>query len=112
MTERLFDVDRFSGIIETFQMVDGKPVIRKIQNYNAILDANKREMQDNIGSNFTKDMHKMASIPMNVVNEWREELKKAGNPDVNPLSNNNRVFLVAKLNSKDYEYLRTKQGRI
>jgi len=112
MRERILDFDRHSGVIETFQQHEGKNVIRKHQNTNAIIEANRQEMSSNIDGNWKGDMHKVASIPLIVVDMWREELKAKGVHDCDPLSTDNRPFLIAKINSSDWRGLRTKQGRI
>lgn len=112
MSEKLFDIDRTTGIIETFQKHEGKSIIRKVQNTDAIVNANRQEMNSNIDGNWKGDMHKVASIPMIVVDMWREELKAKGYHDCNPLSANNRPFFIAKINSSEWSGLRTKQGRV
>jgi hypothetical protein len=113
MTERILDVNKQSGIIETFQTHEGKNVIRKHQNTDAIFDANARELNSYGGAkSWQGDMHKVASIPLIVVDMWREELKKQGAHNCNPLHNDNKTFLIAKINSSEWSKLRTKQGRI
>jgi len=54
----------------------------------------------------------MASIPPIVIVQWTEELKKHGADCINPLDAKNRKFLLAKLNSPEWNKLRTKQGVI
>lgn len=112
MSERLFDIDKTTGVIETFQHHEGKSIIRKHQNTDAIVNANRNEMNSQIDGNWKGDMHKVASIPIIIVDMWREELKARGNHDCNPLSSENRSFLIAKINSSEWSGLRTKQGRI
>jgi len=112
MKETLFDVDRFSGITETFQKHEGKSVIRKHQDVKSIIDANKRELNSNIGRNWSGDFHKVASIPLIVIDMWREELKASGAVDCDPLSANNKTYFIAKINSSEWSGLRTKQGQI
>jgi len=113
MKERIFDVDNHSGIIETFQQHEGKNVIRKHQNTDAIFHANNAELNTHAsGNNWKGDMHKVASIPLIVVDMWREELKAKGLHNCDPLHGDNRTFLIAKINSSEWSKLRTKQGRI
>ena len=54
----------------------------------------------------------MASIPPIVIEMWTEELKAKGADCCNPTSAQNRKFLLSKLNSSEWAYLRTKQGVI
>lgn len=112
MAERIFDVDRFSGVIETFQKVDGKNVIRKHQNTDRIISANMAEMNQQAANGWKGDMHKVASIPMIIIDQWREELKAKNAHCCNPLSTENRNFLICKINSSEWSRLRTKAGRV
>jgi hypothetical protein len=112
MTERILDFNKQSGVIETFQTHEGKNIIRKHQNTDAIFDANAREINSNISSGWQGDMHKVASIPLIVVDMWREELKAKGLVNCNPLHNDNKLFFIAKINSSEWSKLRTKPGRI
>lgn len=107
------DLDLNTGIIETFNKdaITGKIHIKKEQDVNPFLNANKQEMS-NQTSGFKGDMHKMASIPPIVLEMWREDMKKKGYPDCNPLAVCNRKYLLGKLNSPDWNFLRTKQGII
>ena len=114
MNRQLFDVDRFSGIVEHISKNDfGQNVIQRSQNTDAIFDANTRELNNNAsGNNWKGDMHKVASVPLIIVDMWREELKASGAHNCNPLHNDNKIFLIAKINSTEFSKLRTKQGRI
>ena len=107
------DIDAQTGIIETFNQdkMSGKITIHKEQDVQPFLESNKREMTDQ-SSGFKGDMHKMASIPPIVLEMWREEMKAQGYSNPNPLAVENRVFLKLKLNSPDWNFLRTKQGVI
>jgi hypothetical protein len=107
------DIDAQTGIIETFSKdaMSGKISIHKEQDVKPFLESNKRDIV-NQGSGFKGDMHKMASIPPIVLEMWREEMKKQGYSNPNPLAVENRVFLKLKLNSPDWAFLRTKQGVI
>lgn len=73
----------------------------------AVLDRNLAERSAaprRYGDGF---MHKVASIPLEVWEQWVLEWKNSGHqgePD--------QDFLRAKLNSPEYAYLRTRSGRI
>lgn len=110
----LFDEDNFSKTREIFHRNDkGQAVIQKTQDTRAIFDANNQELNSHAsGNNWQGDMHKVASIPLIIVDMWREELKKRGASNPDPLHTDNRTFLIAKINSSEWSKLRTKQGRV
>ena len=112
MTERIFDIDKTSGIIETFSQVNGKNIIRKHQNTDKIIQANMQDLKQHTSSGWKGDMHKVASIPLIVIDMWREELKACHAQCLNPLSETNRPFLIRKINSAAWSKLRTKEGRV
>tara|TARA_B100000809_G_scaffold10429_1_gene9857 strand:+ start:2114 stop:2455 length:342 start_codon:yes stop_codon:yes gene_type:complete len=113
MSKQLFDVDRFSGIIEHIGKNDkGNTIIQRSQDTRAILGANRQEMASQVDGNWKGDMHKVASIPLIVVDQWREEMKIAGYHNCDPLASDNRAFLIAKINSSEWSGIRTKQGRV
>ena len=107
------DIDAQTGIIETFSKdaLTGKIHIHKEQDVNPFLQANKNELNAQSGG-FKGDMHKMASIPPIVLEMWREDMKKKGYTNPNPLAVENRKYLLQKLNSSEWNFLRTKQGVI
>jgi hypothetical protein len=105
------DLDYQTGILETYSVVDKKVKVHKTQDVNPFLAANKQELGSQTGG-FKGDMHKMASIPPIVLEMWREDMKKKGYTDTNPLAMCNRKYLLAKLNSSEWNFLRTKQGII
>lgn len=113
MTFKLFDVDNFSGVTEGFAKGDdGKIRIKKTQDVGHILDLNGAEANSKLDQGWKGDFHKVASIPMVVIDIWREELKAKGAHDCDPLSRNNKRFLIAKINSSEWSKLRTKTGRV
>ncbi len=111
--KRLLEVDDFTGIVDTFEQdpMTGKISINKTQEVGDLLDLNQAERLSNSGS-FRGDMHKVASIPLIFIDQWREELKAMGAANINPLANANKAFFVGKLNSRNWAKLRTKEGRI
>lgn len=106
-------LDSFNGITERFSKdeMTGDIKIVTSQDVDPFFNYNKAQL-DNATRGFKGDMHKMASIPLVVIEIWREEMKLAGYDDTNPLSSKNRKFLLSKLNSPDWNKLRTKQGVI
>ncbi len=105
------DLDFQTGILETYSVVDGLVKVHKTQDVDPFLAANKQAMDMQTGG-FKGDMHKMASIPPIVLEMWTQDMRDSGYPNVNPLAKENRKYLLAKLNSPDWNFLRTKQGVI
>ena len=107
------DIDFNTGIIETFNKdsTTGKIHIHKTQDVNPFLQSNQNEMSSQT-SGFKGGWHKMASIPPIVIEMWREEMKTKGYANPNPLAAEHKDFLLRKLNSPDWNKLRTKQGMI
>ena len=113
MGKQLFDVDKFTGVIEHIGKNDkGQNVIQRSQDTRAIVNANRQEMNTQIDGDWRGDMHKVASIPLIIVDQWREEMKLRGHTNCDPLHAENRAFLIAKINSAEWSGLRTKQGRV
>ena len=107
------DIDAQTGIIETFNKDadTGKIHIHKQQDVNPFLASNQNDLMNQSGG-FKGDWHKMASIPPIVLEMWREDMKAKGYDNPNPLAIENRKYLLGKLNSPEWNKLRTKQGVI
>ena len=107
------DYDPYTGITETFYQdpMTGIIKVNKSQDTQKVTDNNKI---DRTGSRtgWKEDFHKVASIPLVVIDIWREELKLMGDRDPNPLAKSNEKWFIAKLNSNDFLKLRTKEGVI
>jgi hypothetical protein len=109
---KLLDYDNFSGVVKTYHKdpVTGLITISSKQEVGDILDINQKQRSES-GTGWRGDMHHVASIPINIINLWRNELKAQGkNP--NPLATENRPWLMARLNNSEFKKLRTKEGRI
>lgn len=108
----MYDIDQQTGIIEKYSKDDnGKIKVYQTQDVKPFLEHNKK-FEDANGQGFKGDWHRMASIPPIVIVMWTEELKAKGADDPNPLAVCNRKFLLGKLNSPEWNKLRTKQGAI
>ncbi len=107
------DYDPSTGITETFyqEEVGGIIKVNKSQDTQALTDNNQREKLE-AGTGWKESFHKVASIPLVVIDIWREELKAMGGRDPNPLAASNKQWFIAKLNSRDFQKLRTKEGVI
>ena len=108
----MYDIDAQTGIIEKYSKdEDGKIKVYQTQDVKPVLEHNK-QFEDSEAKGFKGNWHRMASIPPIVIVQWTEELKAKGADNVNPLDVQNRKFLLGKLNSPEWNKLRTKQGMI
>lgn len=86
----------------------GEVTIHKRHDVTDVIDRNKRSYADS--SDYRPfaggDMHKVAEIPLAVLDAWMAE------DGVNYLAGEGREKFIARLNSSEYRYLRTKKGRI
>lgn len=105
--KRLVDINGDTMEIFHKSPGDDKFHIEVVQDVAQYLRAN-RESQGNHRrrSSWGKGMHKVASIPQVVIEQWWRELGD------NPLAKHNRKWLAAKLNSNEFSGLRTRVGRI
>ena len=105
------DYDPYTGITETFyqEKIGGIIKVNKSQDTEALTDINKIE-RNQARTGWKETFHKVASIPLIVIDIWREELKLMSDRDPNPLAKSNQQWFIAKLNSNDYLKLRTKEG--
>lgn len=108
---RFLDHDNYTGITEHFGKIDGKNMVKKTQDTNAITEEAKRKLSHE-NSGWKGDFHHVASIPLIIVDQWREELKAKGVHNPDPLAKENKAFFIAKINSSDFSSFRTKGGRI
>lgn len=86
---------------------DDKFHVQIVQDVSQYLRMNKQD-SDQAGTTFGNKsaFHKVASIPEVIVAQWWKELGS------NPLSKENRKWLIAKLNSNEYQKLKTKEVNI
>ena len=105
MSKRILDVN--GDIIETLHYDEGtgQTVIQKSQDMKGYLDRNQKEREHQVGG-WGGDLHKVASIPMTLVEEWCKEF------GCNVLAKENRHLIMLKLNDRNYQKLRTKEGRV
>jgi hypothetical protein len=102
MSKRLFDIDPLTGKKEYWHWDDENQrfTIETEQDVTDLLDLNKAQYND-ASSSFKGDMHKVASIPMNIY----MDLKQKGIID-------DAKKFKAWLNDPDNRYFRTKPGRV
>lgn len=100
--------DQNGDILHTFHYdeMEDRTFIRSVQDVDPYLKNNK-EQRDNSNSleRMGDGLQKIASIPLNIIEQWRKELGS------DPLSRENRGWLMKRLHSPEYAKLRTKNGR-
>lgn len=103
---RFLDYNAQTGI-STFHEKDteGKNIVRSVQDVEPFLKDNARVVSAQ-ESGWKGDLHEVASIPPIVWEMWWKELGD------DPGAKRNRPWLVAKLNSNEFQKLRTKEGRM
>lgn len=86
---------------------DDKLIIKRVQDVEPILEANKRAFNEHStkGNLFGGTFHHVAEIPVIVIEQWKKEGIDFYNKEHWPK-------VMAKLNDPDYRYLRTMPGRI
>lgn len=85
---------------------DGTYDVWSTQEVDPILDRNKAMYTHNDGYSPSRELRRAASIPMNLIQKWRNE------EGINVLHPDYADALKRKLNDIDYLYLRTAPGRI
>ena len=103
--KRILDTDGETTEIFHFNNASGVASIETVQDVSHCLKRNedKRSLAD---KSWKGDLHEVAAIPRVVVEQWYQELGS------NPFSKENRPWLMARLNNRDWAKLRTKEGRI
>lgn len=110
---KIVDYDSYTGIKETFYKdpMSNEIKVNKTADLSHNFNANAID-RNNSGSGWKETFHKVASIHPLVIEMWHNELKSEGRSNCNPLASENKMWLIAKLNSRDYQKLRTKEGRL
>ena len=114
MTGSVIDTDTsFSDLTTHMRYEQGKLVVRRTQDVEGYLEQNKRERnavsdwRPYASGKKDKTLRKVASIPNIVAEQWLRE-------GVNVFSNDpeQRRKVRQKLNSNEYQYLRTFPGKV
>lgn len=85
---------------------DGSVSIDSFQDVDAVLDRNKAMANENDGYTPSRDLRRVASIPLLLVQKWRDE---EGWDAFDPACADR---LARKLNSSEFLYLRTAPGHL
>jgi hypothetical protein len=106
MSGRFLGYDPAYGLTEAFHVDNEvKFVIETAQDVEAIIDNNKRLANDNDGYSPSRELRRIAAIPLVIVEKWRNEL------GVNIFNKDHEPKVRALLNDPDWRYLRTSPGR-
>lgn len=110
---KIIDYDASTGITETFIKDAGTGQIRvnRSQDTSIVTKITARE-RNAASSGWKEDFHKVATIPLIVVEQWQQELKAKGFDNPNPLAVENQAWLMRRLNDREHMKLRTKMGSI
>lgn len=85
---------------------DGTSSVLSAQDVGSIIERNKAMANHNDGYTGSREMRRVASIPLVLIEKWkREEGWDALDPD-------HSDKLMQKLNDPDYAFLRTAEGRL
>jgi hypothetical protein len=85
---------------------DGSLIVHREADVEPLLEANKALYTLNDGYSPSRELRRAASIPMAIVEKWKNELGvDVFNPD-------HREAVRRLLNSSEYMYLRTAPGRL
>lgn len=85
---------------------DGSLIVHREADVEPLLEANKALYTSGDGYTPSREMRRAASIPMAIVEKWRNEL------GVDVLNPDHLPAVRRLLNSNEYLYLRTAPGRL
>ena len=93
------------------QESDGKLTINNQQNINPLLERNKKLYTADSGYTPSKDFKRIASIPPIMLQIWSKEYNGSNNWFGLPKEIQNKI-LKTKLNSSEFRYFRTAEGKL
>ena len=93
------------------QESDGKLTINNEQNVNPLVERNKKLYTADSGYTPSKDFKRIASIPPIILEIWTKEHNGSRNWFALPKETQNKI-LKTKLNSSEFKYFRTAEGRL
>ena len=106
MTGRFLGYDPAYGLTDAFHVNnDVDFAVETRQDVEPILDNNKRLANDNDGYSPSRELRRIASIPLVIVEKWKNEM------GVDVFKKDHQAKVRALLNDPDWRYLRTSPGR-
>ena len=90
---------------------DGTLTVKNSQDVNPILKKNKRMYNDGDGYSASKDLKRVASIPTLALSVWAKEYNGDNNWFALPREVQNKI-LKTKLNSNEFQYFKTAEGKL
>lgn len=100
------DIDA-NGLLTEYHAdaLDDAVTIRRVQDVEPILEANKALYTLNDGYSPSRDLRRVARIPATVIEQWMKQ-------GINIFDKNCEAAVRRKLNDPQYLYLRTAPGRV
>lgn len=106
MAGRFLGHDPAYGLTDAFHVdTDVRFAIETRQDVEPFLDNNKRLANDNDGYSPSRELRRIASIPLVIVEKWKNEM------GVDVFKKDHQAKVRALLNDPDWRYLRTSPGR-
>lgn len=102
---RLIDTDGAVSTLFHYDEMEDRTFIETVQDVESILDHNKALQNWDDGYSPTRELRRVASIPVVVIEQWLREGIDVFNPD-------HREAVRRKLNSNEWRHLRTAPGRL
>lgn len=111
---KFVDYDPHTGVTETFYKdhSTNKIKINQAKDLGPLLKLNTIDRNASSKTFGKETFHKVASVDAIIIDIWRQELKAKGYDNYDPLAKENKAWLIAKLNSRDFKYLKTKDVTI
>lgn len=97
---------QFNGVHESLHFDDAERTftVRRVQDAEPIIDANKRAQTDGDGYSPTRELRRIASIPPLVLEVWKKQY------GVDPTKPAHHDLLRRLLNDPDNRFLRVSEG--
>ena len=90
---------------------DGKLTINNQQNLNPLMKRNKELYNLNDGYTASREMRRVASVPPIILQIWAKEYNGTRNWWALPKDTQKKILRV-KLNSNEFRYFKTSEGRL
>ena len=93
------------------QESDGKLTVNNQQNLNPLIERNKKLYTQNDGYTASRDMRRIASVPPIILQIWTKEYNGTNNWWALPKETQQKI-MKTNLNSSDFRYFKTSEGRL